>query len=137
MIWTPFGWWGVQPGEVPPSTNPNNNPDPGATSPVPVVAPPTHDAQYTTIFEAATVAAILNANGFPVADFTDDPNTSGLFIPQWAPGPNVSDPTNKGSRKWYQLRFKNGKTENAGLIAGMMAAWPTCWQSVFKVEYNS
>ncbi len=59
-----------------------------------------------------------NLMGGGVMAETDDPNTSGIFVPSWDGGPGGFPEPNDaaGGSYWLHFRFANAKVLNVGLI---------------------
>jgi hypothetical protein len=89
--------------------------------------------ELSTWTEVVKFRNILNntrdSNGFLVGGgvkvLTNDPLTSGGYLPSWAVGPGNPEPQ-IGNSKWYHFRFNNGfEGVNVGLVRGMFGRYPT------------
>lgn len=88
--------------------------------------------QLSTWAEVIKYRNLLNSlkdfNGFLVGNgvkkLTNDPLTSGGYLPTWAVGPGNPEP-NAGNSRWYHFRFNNGfEGVNVGLVRGMFLRYP-------------
>lgn len=89
--------------------------------------------QLSTWDEVKKYRNILNStrdsNGFLVGGgvkvLTNDPLTSGGYLPNWAVGPGNPEPQ-IGNSKWYHFRFNNNfEGVNVGLVRAMFGRYPT------------
>jgi hypothetical protein len=93
--------------------------------------------QFTTLDEAKTVVKQLGAIGGGIAPFdSDNSETSGIYIPEYAVGPFQTP--QDGERKFFHLRFRNGVDGfNAGLVKATMAIFPTRWPLMISTEVDA
>lgn len=108
-------------------------------------------SQYTSLFEAASLAFQLNSQGIgdgvlPYNPETEheqvepDPNDahrSGVYIPEYAGGSPVPTPAD-GQNKFYHFRFRNGAEGiNAGLVRDAIAYSPVFWPQMIASSVNA
>jgi hypothetical protein len=91
--------------------------------------------QFLTLAEAKKVAKDIGDIGGGVLPCSDDPETSGIYIPEYN-GPFATP--QDGDRKFYHLRFRNGAEGfNAGLVKRTMEYAPTRWPLMLATEVNA
>lgn len=93
-------------------------------------------SQFVTLEEAKRIARELGAIGGGVPPYNpDDPEISGIYIPQYA-GPFGTP--EQGDKKFFQFRFRNGaEGVNVGLVKALMAYAPTRWPDMIALEVNA
>ena len=89
-------------------------------------------SQFVTLEVAKQIAKALGQIGGGVLPYTEDPRTSGIYIPEYAgPFPTPAD----GEKKFFHFRFRNGASGfNAGLVAATMEYAPTRWPMMMELE---
>jgi hypothetical protein len=92
--------------------------------------------QLVTLEEAKRIAEMLGDIGGGVLPYNEsNPDKSGIYIPQYG-GPFA--PPSQGEQKFYHFRFRNGaQGNNAGLVKGIMAMFPTCWTDIIAAEVDA
>jgi hypothetical protein len=92
--------------------------------------------QFVTLDYAKALALQLNAIGGGVKPITVDPNTSGIYIPQYG-GPYETPVGADASLKFYHFRFRNGAEGiNAGLVDNLMHVFPTRWPAMLAADVS-
>jgi hypothetical protein len=90
--------------------------------------------QLATLDEAKTIAQEIGTIGGGVKAVTDDPTTSGIYIPSWGYYAVPSD----GDSKFYFFRFENGADGfNVGLVRQTMQVFPSRWLLMISTEVNA
>lgn len=57
---------------------------------------------------------------------TNDPTTSGIYLPSWASGPGGFPEPAIGKARFYHFRFKNGfEGVNVGLVRELFSRYPS------------
>jgi hypothetical protein len=78
--------------------------------------------------------------GGGVMPVTKDPDTSGIYVPQWSGGPaGFPEPSDEAHGKyWLHYRFFNGRSGiNVGLILDLANRYGGNWQYVFYTLNSS
>lgn len=91
--------------------------------------------QLATLDEAKAIATQLATIGGGIKPITDDPATSGIYLPQYG-GPYAAP--EDGDSKFYFFRFENGADGfNVGLVRTTMQVFPSRWLMMVSTEVNA
>lgn len=91
--------------------------------------------QFATLSEAKAIAKLLGTTGGGVKPYSDDNDTSGIYIPSYF-GP-YSTPS-IGDSLFYHFRFNNGAEGfNVGLIRTYMQVFPATWVSMISSQITA